>query len=609
MRFFFLILFFSTTVHAQSVAEKQHARLVGKAYVQTIKLLIALENKNQKTYETSWLRFLINEAYADPVTSCLLSGWAGQLIGGRCKPSDNQYADAKKNCSSANEVPCNPQYFGTGLCIDKTKAGSRWTNTCYNSFLQKNNFKDGDYEKLGKEILQDKSINLTTVVAESQRLCESIVDKGRDKEDCNQITHLYSEIVRFEHKNPEIKLGIVEHDEKLTKEVDKYIKTPSTKVSPLLNPKDKNTCTSIDLSAKTGDFVYNQGCTGACYAYAAAQIMSYDPKLEVGLPAQDPLRVSPLATAIQHAKNEKRESKDKPENKNDRCGDTQDLAMTGGNISNAIEAANAFGPCSALLWGGLDETKDQVVYGNLIDMYAEFDKARKEHSVNCHSLALTIIDKSFQLFGENFIAMMMRIEEKKTGRKIASDENFTKRLEESYLPILKNSTDIDDFLFDLVDKQCKEIKKNDQNGVPQPIIPSAPKWAKKFYEKSFGQDQDAALNDVYKSLEEGYIQGYSYIPQGLIKPKADKYGGHASIVTGRQYLSEKELPPGVKPGCYLLVKNSYGKGWPDKLSEREHRFNTKKDQAAVYDKEKPGYFWVSEQDFVNHGQATTHIDR
>lgn len=608
-----LTLFISINGYANNDPTREHARLVGQTFYESVQILMKLEEKAVDPAYTKLINMLINKAYANPTGSCLLSGWMGKLEGNRCRPNSIEYKNAKSECNAPHSSPCNPQYFGTGLCIDTSKAGVRWTNACYNAFLKKNNFSDGDYEKLGNEIMKDKSINLTTVVAESKRMCGAIAKKDNDINDCNKITDLYTKIIRHEHNNPNTTPKITLLDERKNNLAGKLEKKTPTN-HPLKKARDQASCSPIDHSKKTGDVVYQQGASGSCYAYAAAQVMSYNPDMPNGYPKNDPRRISPLATAIQHAHFRGKSSKGN-DFKNYGEYKSSDLAMDGGRITLAMEAANNFGVCSGSLWGGINELEDEKHYSELIEVYNQYDRERKMNP-GCAENALNVmLGHTFPLFSEQYIQYMEKKIEKENKTLTPEDrENYHAVLSERFKPLLEQSKNLDDFLFSVVDEQCKtQIKKIDQNGIKRELeLGRTPPWAKKIYDQAYtNTTQDKVLNDLYKTLEDGYIEGFGYITSGLIKPKVDKnnkHGFHASIAVGRGFLEKKDLPPGSKEGCYILVKNSWGANWPE-MNKESSRFSKAPNQVGIYDKEKPGYFWAHEQDFVNYSMSSTHIER
>lgn len=573
-----LILFISSQAFSFE-ASNTYLQKSGELYVKSLSLLIKAE-KNQDQKIVSYFSPIINllgipSACADAPERCLISGWIGEWKGNSCKPVTGPYGDAKKACieksGSQKSVPCNPEVFPGPICI--SPESSRWTIQCEKNFLTSfgitkpmESLDRKDYESIGKQLIKNK-ININTVSFKATSVCNAIRDYKLDRKDCRSVTELFRNVVkdssRFERKmmfSAQTKLGKIK---------DK----PST--NQLLKPKDN--CSTVE-NFKSDDPVYHQGTTGSCYAFAATEIMNY----------KNPSKsISPYATALQHDEFVGMENKQNMESNNPLY---HIIGFEGGSVANAIKAANNYGPCSNDRVGS--GKNYQEYYLHLKKIYEDYNKEKSSPDCNLE-LLVKIENKA--------ISEILKLEGK-LGRWLASvkeknDESIIiKEYEHDLIDILKNSVSVDNFLYNVVDYSCRTHEKEESQ--------MSPPWGMDFEDISIDETpekEQMAIDMIHETLESGYIQSIAYYTENLIStPEKGEHGAHASVVVGRKELTDSKILGSKPPGCYFLVKNSWGKDWPGE--------NGLKDKKALADPTLKGYFWVSEQDLSNNLRKVTKVE-
>ena len=112
------------------------------------------------------------------------------------------------------------------------------------------------------------------------------------------------------------------------------------------------------------------------------------------------------------------------------------------------------------------------------------------------------------------------------------------------------------------------------------------------------------MSYIHSELNNGNIAAFAYFTSGLIStPKGENHGSHASVIVGREFLDvTSPLLQGRPPGCYMVVKNSWGSNWPTASAIDRYK-------KVVFDKGRPGHFLISEYELAKHLKRYTVVQR
>lgn len=298
--------------------------------------------------------------------------------------------------------------------------------------------------------------------------------------------------------------------------------------------------------------------------------------------------ISARATALQYAKFMGQFDKPNP----DPESPLLDFAgFSGGTVSNAIRAANSYGVCSELALGS--------VQGQEFDNY--YVKLKKDFE-NYHKALLAGDTKTCNALEKNLVLDANKLSDLKEvsdylNRSVASDvkdQANKKTFYDPYVKALKESETLDTFLFEIVNNSCKRVHFEDKKN------PYWPEWGKDFTDVGItDNNQQKAVDELHRTLENGDIQAFSYITDGMILTPAKGHGYHASVAVGRRYIDKPE--GNRKAGCYFLVKNSWGSGWPQNKVKRDPQYaEYLKNASSIIDPQYPGYFLVHEEDLAKN---------
>jgi len=545
-----------------NIFEEKYAEL----YIKSLAAISDFERESDQKKST-FLKFfddlLIPRAYGETDKYCMISGWMGKVVDRTCSVLSNKFLQYKNTCHSSgyqNSVPCNPTFFpGSPICIPQSSSSS--TSQCLSKYLNKmgiskpiNSLNSEDLKKIGQELIK-KKVDLNKVVSLANSSCNFLTDKSLNQYECKQIHKLFQKLVTT--STPQQRQIVFPMDH-----TPPRMKNTMTTFE-LKSKKTKSECSTLDRN-DPNEPVYDQGQTGSCYAFAAVQIMNH----------KNPFKVSAYATAAYHHYFTGRADLSKSM--------YDIIGFDGGTIENALKAANNYGPCLEGEYRS-GSSMDQI-YLSLKKEFEDYRNKIETQGLQCAELPglkNQIIDDMINLHGD----LLTRLNDNEKNK-----DNLEK--------ILNRSKTLDDFFFNMTNYACN-------------LRPPNPKMCKilpcgsiDFEEIGIetAEDEQKAIDALHKTLESGDIQGISYFTDNLIKTPGDRHGRHASVVVGRNYLEDTSLLNGKPPGCYFLVKNSWGVGWP-----KGGKINNP--LKAIGDPKRPGFFWVSEKDLANNLTKYTHVDK
>ena len=615
-------------------------RSMGRVWITSVKILLDHENADLGAVETAqFWNSVLGDAIADDGKGCLLAGWIGRVEGSRCKSVDADYDKNKATCNAKTpgSIPCSPRVFGADLCVvPKT---NQWTFACTDAFLKSQGvdvplalIRPEALPALGEKVRARVGIGLNELVSRARGVCEKVSDIGQDVSDCARLHYFYrgmisdlhgsileprtiavpaktafqarSAAVPADHVTDHLTAAVPGFPARVTKisaetkrEIDaawaalqgKGSKTAPTALAlqygeggvrtgptsvALPRPRAAaDRCSTIDHVKEAGP-VRDRGTLGSSTAYSAAELMSY----------RNEEKFSPIATSLQT-------SFVLPSTVDAKTGLPLDPAEDG--TSAVILAANAFGPCLEIDTGAPGTAKIDALYGKLRALWDE-----RVAGLNATHVCASCIDGNAnrivgavrETFGQ--ISAELR-------RKAMRDDSVRLESFEEKRPAIEaaiqSSASVTQFLARTMSALC------DGNKAYREKFRSFPTWGKSPESVAVGRSAAAsqvAIDTIHRSLETGVIQEVTYRTKGLVQLSApgtsasptSSAQSESNVVVGRSYLSSQ----GNKPaGCYFLVKQSLGTAWP--ANRVQANIGTK----AYFEKGRPGYFWVTEQDLAN----------
>ena len=516
---------------------------------------------------------LLPVAFAAKREGCLSAGWQGVMVSGRCQVTGIDFKSAAEACKDKGGTgarPCNPELFPGGVCIRPVDQG--WTRACVTRFFELNGVsaeyqKDGsilmkpeEMTALGKR-LKSNGVDLSKAVMDAEAVCFHV--RLKDRSDCEALPKMY--ISAMQEASPSERQAIF--TQQLGSPSSSFEEALTRKPSHL---KGKSACSKIDNDLEK-DTVYDQAW-GSCYAYAATQVMNQGLIKKYGKD-KAPL-ASAMATALQFGaftgdhSSGRRLSSD--------VNEDHFLGTHGGWVGNALRATNTFGYCTESVFQSVN---GENVQGNWAEFRIAFDRyqVEKKKAKQCGKPPpIGDLEVAMKPINEKILEEQKKIDP----TRVATIESAMKT---HYQFLLENSDDFDTFFFRYLQNICTASRIENR-----PVM--APPDAVQFTDRSVADQRslDRALNAIHQDLESGNITAIGYFTDRLIYTPSSGHGMHASVVTGREYLdSGSPLLGGRKPGCYLVVKNSWGKEWPIQGSNN-------KNKNVIYDAERPGRFLVSE---------------
>jgi hypothetical protein len=350
-------------------------------------------------------------------------------------------------------------------------------------------------------------------------------------------------------------------------------------------PRGADSCKSLDNDLEK-DTVYDQAW-GSCYAYTATQVMNQ------GLIKKFGKGKAPLASAAATALQFGAFTGDRSANRGPSSDVNEDhfMGTHGGWMGNALRATNTFGYCTEAVFQSVNGGDLQGNWSEFRIAYDRYQVEKKKAKRCGKAPPIGDLDAAMKPINEKILEEQRKVD---PARVVAIES----AMKTHYQFLLENSEDFDTFFFRYLQNVCTASRIENR-----PVM--APPDAVQFTDKGVhGQSGvDRALDAIHRDLESGNITSFSYVTDGLISTPGGEHGYHASVITGREYLKAGDpLLGSRKPGCYLVVKNSWGAGWPGEWA-RDHF------KRVVFDSSRPGRFLISEAELAKSITAYTEIIR
>ena len=333
--------------------------------------------------------------------------------------------------------------------------------------------------------------------------------------------------------------------------------------------RSQDDCSPVDLSKNMGD-VKNQRSTADCFAYTATELMNY----------KNRAKVSALATALQYGMIQDPNGLSGNQGSAD-PNDNVDGLNTG-LVASAMQAAQNAGICYEKdipsRFGDSDALRLMDANYNVYRQSMETDTP-EHYQQKAKAVAIAkiwtdvvfpgVIERNFKQFPTGTL----------DERQAQAVDLYKTQVQTA----LDNSSSFELYLRNFLALACYRT------------VPKVPAWGGAIQDLSV-DSTDAlahAYSYIHQTLSQQYPIGMGYNTTGLISASG---GGHASTIAGRQWQNFSGHPE----GCYLLVKNSWGKLWP-----QAHDLDGLK---AVQDPNHMGYFWVKDTDLANSILSFTQIE-
>lgn len=373
--------------------------------------------------------------------------------------------------------------------------------------------------------------------------------------------------------------------------------------------------------------IRDQGRYGSCYAYSAADLMSY------GINKRNKYdQISALGVAIKFGlKYDSEKLLDSSDSNLNEAG-----GMLGGGIADAINAANEFGACKEAFvpsWDMSDrpnskkpDSSIELKYQELIALW----RKRQGHTPdecttslksaisnsNMKSLDQLSIEANFQLVLEQLRPQLIQYHQKKF--RIAKEAEYKKVKPE--ITTSELNALIEPQIIEFTHRFNETLKKKGAAALCERSLSSMlnqlfscesemeefPNWKSKS-EKIHDVVKDKK-DDSFKAKFNQYMNeaaekklpvGITYDMSGMIKhPKRNREMLHASIIVGRLMVDGK---------CQYIVRNSWGTDWPinDDGVDELAGLGAKKLQIGKFTIK--GHFMVSEELLMSKLRKFTHV--
>lgn len=368
-----------------------------------------------------------------------------------------------------------------------------------------------------------------------------------------------------------------------------------------------NNCTDVDISSELGD-VRDQGNVGWCFANAAADLLSYRFKSELG-----GKKVSAMYTALSYDRmyysnirgKLEEKFKDKPEMQERAMKVHQTLfphkigegglmyltiysTMRSGLCTQELDQSFSFDPKSKM------NLMQKLQIG--LDMKAAFDKHEKLNKRGWEDGAMPFVER------------------------IRATENILNRISDENLHSLLRGTTKNNFLVAVGDVLCrghitipKTLYKVGWRTSAIKFLDSTPKVRSFLGERAaqiYARGRSSVVNwfdnhvieEIDRQMNIGNPIGvlyYSTLYAGYDLPINYGTDLHASIIVGRRWVPAKKLANGTtQPGqCQFKIRNSWGKGCGGYKNA---------EIASTCDK---GHIWVEREKYKKYLYAATYIDK
>ena len=335
----------------------------------------------------------------------------------------------------------------------------------------------------------------------------------------------------------------------------------------------QNDCTPIDLSSALGA-VKNQRTDGDCFAYTAAELMSY----------RSTEQVSALATALEYGS--RMDPNATIETTSSSEVDKNVTGLDGGTIADAILSTHNAGACFEKdIISSQGESESLEVLKASFDSYLQATQSADgpEHADQLDKSSQTAVlwtsDVFPGIFKKSFKEYMVA---NPTSSGSDGRTNALSLFQQKVTSILQSSSNFEMFLRTLQSQACFRDNTN------------LPLWGGNIQDHGVSSVSDlvSAVTYIHQTLKRQYPVGVGYDVGGIIYASS---GGHASTIAGRQWQKFDQHPE----GCYFLVKNSWGKNWP--------ATNDLNNLKGVRDPNHMGYFWVKDSDLAQSMISYTEI--